>query len=411
MKINYYAYSIVIIAGFLFLGSCRKDKISPSQANTFIKYFGQNGNNIGGTVDQTTDGGYILIGTSDAYGNGNQIIVQKTDKYGNAMWMQVIGGPGNDTGSFVKITADGGYLIAAARAEKGNSAYTDANLIKLNSDGSVGFDSTYGYPNVNDYGTRAISTMDGGYMLIGTTDSTAFVGTHAFTPSKIFIAKTNASGMTSWTWKFGNANAANVGTSIQQLNDSIYFTSGSFVTDTSKNMLVTQGRYQFGGKDYNFISNISKSALPNPGNSEVISANDIILGNANNQYILGNCTSGIYLLNMLNGTTQLFYKIIGTAGLKAVAFSQTSDGGFVIAGNTINTSNGNADILIVRTDASGNVIWMKNYGGTGNDYGSFAKQTTDGGYIVSGTVQFGGDQTGANNVMALFKLNSNGDLE
>ena len=413
MKINYYSYILVVLAGFFVLGSCRKEKIQPDQANTFIKYYGGNATNTAGSVDQTSDGGYILIGTSNANGNDKDIVVTKTDKYGNTLWTKIIGGPGDDIGNFIHVTADGGYIIAASRAEPNSTTFTDADLIKMSSDGTIQFDSTYGYSGKNETAVRVISTIDGGYISIGITDS---IKKTLLNPiSQIFLVKTITTGQRSWTTKFGNGNeSANKGTSVLQVNDSTYLTSASTISNSDvEDILITQGRYQTNGKNYQSNSNWYKTSFPgntslNTELSSVINATDIIINPIGNYYVLGNTKTDVYLLNITSQTFTSF----GTSAIdSATAFTQTSDGGFIITGTTYNTTNQSLDILVIKTDVSGNVSWIKNYGGTGNDYGSYVKQTSDGGYIVSGTVQFGGNETGSNPVMALFKLNSNGDLE
>jgi hypothetical protein len=62
----------------------------------------------------------------------------------------------------------------------------------------------------------------------------------------------------------------------------------------------------------------------------------------------------------------------------AYSVQQTSDGGYIVAGEI------GGDVLLIKTDANGNIIWTKTYGGTGWDEASSIQQTSDGGYIVAG---------------------------
>jgi len=62
---------------------------------------------------------------------------------------------------------------------------------------------------------------------------------------------------------------------------------------------------------------------------------------------------------------------------------QTSDGGFIMTGTY--SAAGTDDVVLIKTDNAGNVAWSKSYGGVGDDHGIWVEQTADGGYIISGT--------------------------
>jgi len=69
---------------------------------------------------------------------------------------------------------------------------------------------------------------------------------------------------------------------------------------------------------------------------------------------------------------------------------QTSDGGFVVAGYTSSFGAGGYDAYLIRTDANGDTLWTRTYGGSGHDYGYSVQQTADSGFVVAGyTYSFG----------------------
>jgi hypothetical protein len=74
----------------------------------------------------------------------------------------------------------------------------------------------------------------------------------------------------------------------------------------------------------------------------------------------------------------------GSLDEEAYAVRQTSDGGYIITGFTDSFSD-NRDIWIIKTDSSGNVEWSQTYGGTREDEAYAVQQTSDGGYIIAGT--------------------------
>jgi ribosomal protein S11 len=89
----------------------------------------------------------------------------------------------------------------------------------------------------------------------------------------------------------------------------------------------------------------------------------------------------------------------------AYSVQQTSDGGYIVAGKT--SSFGAGAVFLIKTDANGNIIWAKTYGGTYFVGASSVQQTSDGGYIVAGeTYSFGAD----NDDIFLIKTDANGNI-
>ena len=91
----------------------------------------------------------------------------------------------------------------------------------------------------------------------------------------------------------------------------------------------------------------------------------------------------------------------------------TSDGGFIAAGDTYSFGGGTSNYWVVKLDAGGGVIWERTYGGDGDDYANHVSQTSDGGYIVAGgSSTFSEPWTGDScNAVLVFKLDSFGNIE
>jgi hypothetical protein len=87
---------------------------------------------------------------------------------------------------------------------------------------------------------------------------------------------------------------------------------------------------------------------------------------------------------------------------------QTIDGGYIIAGATMPVNSIISDIWVIKTDRDGNKVWDKTFGGSNWDYPSDIKQTNDKGFLITGrTYSFG---AGMDDVWVL-KLDQNGDIQ
>ena len=62
-----------------------------------------------------------------------------------------------------------------------------------------------------------------------------------------------------------------------------------------------------------------------------------------------------------------------------------SNGDRIVLGSTYSYGAGDHDIYLLRIDSSGNLIWSRTYGGTGTEYGNDIRQTSDGGFAITGS--------------------------
>lgn len=86
-----------------------------------------------------------------------------------------------------------------------------------------------------------------------------------------------------------------------------------------------------------------------------------------------------------NTTTRIFSKTYGSNVSDLVTgVRQSDDGGIVVCGYTISTAFGDNDIFVMKLDASGNLLWSNLLGGAGNDQATYLEKTTDGGFVICG---------------------------
>ncbi len=98
----------------------------------------------------------------------------------------------------------------------------------------------------------------------------------------------------------------------------------------------------------------------------------------------------VYLVR-LNATGDTLWTKTYGKGVSSRGFSveQTSDGGFVIAGNTYSNDSLGTDVYLIKTDATGDTLWTRTYGNTEDNDGKSVKQTNDGGFVIAGTTESG----------------------
>ena len=216
---------LVLLTIPLIFGSCKKDDddnvvpVVPSSSNTWTKTFGGTGNERCYSVQQTNDGGYIITGFTESFGNGGQdVYLIKTDGNGDSLWTKTFVGTSSDGGSSVQQTTDGGYIITGSTSSFGNGNL-DVYLIKTDGNGTEQWNKTFG-GTVDERCYSVQQTTDGGYIITGYTSSFGNGG------YDLYLIKTDGSGVEQWNKTFGGT-GDDVGSSVQQTNDGGYITTGN----------------------------------------------------------------------------------------------------------------------------------------------------------------------------------------
>jgi len=161
--------------------------------------FGGTEEDFGYSVLQTSEGGYVVLGFTVSFGSGSRDVwLIKTDAQGNMEWDKTFGGSERDEGYSVQQTTDGGYIITGYTESFGNGQY-DVWLIKTDSQGQEEWDKTFG-GSVWDEGYSVQQTTEGGYIITGYTIS---YGNGA---KDIWLVKTDNAGNEEWNYTFGGIN-------------------------------------------------------------------------------------------------------------------------------------------------------------------------------------------------------------
>jgi len=286
------------------------------------KTFGGTGSDRAYSVQQTSDGGYILAGGTYSYGAGSyDFWLVKTDLSGEKQWDKTFGGTGSDRAYSVQQTSDGGHILAGGTYSYGAGS-GDFWLVKTDSSGEKQWDKTFGGTG-SDYAYSVQQTSDGGHILAG--------GTYSYGAGSgdFWLVKTDSSGEKQWDKTFGGT-GSDYARSVQQTSDGGYILAGSTTS------------YGAGSGDFWLVKTDS------------------------------------------SGEKQWDKTFGGTGSDRGYSVQQTSDGGYIIAGDTHSYGAGSGDFWLVKTDSEGDKEWDKTLGGTDDDYASSVQQTSDGGYVLAG---------------------------
>jgi hypothetical protein len=219
--------------------------------------------------------------------------------------------------------------------------------------------------------------------------------------------KTNALGDTLWTKSYG-ASGSEFANTITQTSDGGYIFAGYTINDAidSAQGSIYLAKLNSGG------NLLWKKVL---GPSKEYTDAYSIKQTSDKGYIITGYTDGyneingdVFLLKTDSLGNSVFVKTYGNKGADwAYAAEQTPDGGFIIGGTySTDSTSLDLDAYIIKTDANGDTLWTKTFGGPGNEYGQSLTQTADGGYVLGGyTNSFGNGNYDA----FLLKVNANGD--
>jgi hypothetical protein len=361
---------------------------------TFQKTFGGANYDYGYSVQKTTDGGYIIAGETESFGAGGyDVYLIKTTANGDTLWTKTFGGISDDYVNSVQQTADGGYIIAGTTESFGAGGY-NFYLIKTDANGDTLWTKTFDGIS-DDYGNHVQQTSDGGYVIAGTTGN--------YPTTDFFLIKTTANGDTLWSKTYGGTNY-DWCNSVKHTADGGYIIVGEtenfgagnldvYLIKTDANGVILWSK-TFGGTSDDYGYSIHQT----------IDGGYIIAGNTES---FGAGGYDFYLIKTtVNGDTLWTKTFGGTYEDFCYSVQQTTDDGYIIAGETENFGAGNLDIYVIKTDANGVTLWSKTFGGTSDDYGFSVQQTTDGGYIIAGeTESFGA----GNGDVYLIKTDANGN--
>ena len=293
-------------------------------------------------VLETDDGGFILSGRTNYSPTDVDAWLVKTNSSGEVEWSRTLGGGQTEVANAVVPRLGGGYAMVGLTTSYGGGN-EDAYFATVTAQGDAQSFNYWGGDSY-DVGHAIASTTDGGFIIGGETRSFGS-GWMDF-----WLIKTNETGAEQWTQTFGGPEP-DVCYAVQQVSDG----------------------YALAGYTTSF----------------------------------GAGEADAWLVRTNSAGQMLWSRTFGW-GTNDVALDMmaTSDGGFVLAGHTQSGGTGDRDFYLVKTDGFGTLQWNHTYGGPFDEFCSSVQQTSDGGYILSGSTS----SFGSNGDMWLVRVSSTGEL-
>ncbi len=357
----------ILILGIIFFFSCTKEDIvtNPEQVIIlgvldFTTTMGGSKNDVYKSIANTTDGGFVVLGyTQSKDGDISTKLTEDFDFWvlkfsadNTLLWSKTFGGSKDDRGEDIITTKDGGFALLGYSQSTDNDVTSNAGskdfwVLKLTSSGTLSWQKNFGFLG-SDYGTTLLETNDNGYLITGVLDVTASNGqgnsrsTQKHAGGNIWAIKLNNSGDLEWSKYYGGS-STDIPLGVVKTIDNGFIIAGS---SDSADGDITNNK---GGYDF-------------------------------------------WILKIEANGTVVWGKNFGGSEIdEASAITQTNDGNFIVVGDTrssdkdVSNNNGAADLWMLKISQEGILIWEKTFGGTSFDVGRSISRTQDNGFIISGS--------------------------
>ena len=390
MKKNLLFLLIIIFYGCTESNLAFHPRSNPSEGTLeLVQTFGGSKNDVAKSVISTVDGGFAVLGytqsldgdITDKATENYDFWMLKFDSEAQLEWNKTYGGSGDDRGSSLIETSDGGYaLLGYSDSSDGdvssNSGNRDFWLVKINASGVLSWQKSFGYEGV-DEGVSIIETSDNHLMLSGVLDVTASGG-----EGNQGRFSTKHAGGDYWSIK------------ITPTGDIVWsrFYGGSFTdSPTGISETLIGGFISVGGSD----------------------SNDVDISNNKGSY-------DFWVVKSDRNGDIVWEKSFGGSEIdEARGIVSSGDGNHVIVGDTrsieqdVSLNNGAADLWLIKISGDGDILWNSSIGGSNFDVGRSIDLTFDGGFIIAGSSRSSnGDvlQNQGQNDAWIVKINTFGEL-
>ncbi|MCJ7516323.1 MAG: hypothetical protein MUO89_10275 [Dehalococcoidia bacterium] len=306
----------------------------------------------------------------------------KTDTGGNKIWNKAFK---NGWGFLAQQTKDGGYIICGYISFDGADG-DNVWLIKTDANGNKLWDEKFGDKDRRDRIHSIQQTTDGGYVMCGETAA------QPFGHYDIWLIKTDANGNKLWDKTFGDERD-DIGNSVQQTKDGGYIVCGEtrVSSDYSGSVWLIKTDAD-GNKLWDKIFDGEAYDLPDlcyyvRSVQQTTDGGYIVCGTEDKRSIKAGSYNAWLMKTDAAGNKMWDKRFGGRKDSYGHAVQETAGGGYVICGSVTTQRFGpwsKTAIWLIKTDADGNMLWDGTFSGNGQAGGNSVQQTADGGYIVCG---------------------------
>ena len=356
-------FALVIVFSDFFNSTVIPSNLAIAQANRqWIKAYGTEGYERAHSAQQTDFGGYIVAGVVGTwFSDSDDVWVMKFDYRGMVEWQYAYGTDFNESANSIQRTRDGGYIVAGGAS---TSIYSYAWVLKLDSNGDIEWQNSYGTGEGKEYANSIQQTKDDGYIVAGSIRPSGAAGRDAW------VLKLDSNGSIQWQKSYGagpTMGRIEYANSIQQTKDDGYIVAGSTGAGAAgPNMWVfkldsaggIEWQKTYGGDGFDTARDIQQTW----------DGGYIVAGYSDPA---GNGRNDIWAVKLDNAGAIEWHKTYGTEGWESARdIEQTRDGGYILAGDGYAD-----DAFLLKFDSAGGLEWQKTYGGIGSDFLTSVHQT------------------------------------
>jgi hypothetical protein len=320
-------------------------KLSSNGAIDWQRTYGGSSSDYGYGIQQTSDGGYIVAAETYSFGAGGaDLWILKLSSTGAIDWQRTYGGIDLDWDPIIQQTSDGGYIVVAHTLSFG-AGYYDIWVLKLSSTGEIDWQRTYGGSS-SDYAWWVQQTSDGGYIIAAET--------YSFGAGKddAWILKLSSTGAIEWQRTYGGIDR-DWGQTIQQTSDGGYILScgtlsfGAGSWDFWILKLSSTGAIEWQRTYGGSSSDWSGAIVP-------ISDGGYIVTGLTFSFGAGEYDVWVFKLS-LTGAIEWQRTYGGNDSDRAYLIEQTSDEGYIIASHTSSFGAGEYDVWVLKLYSDGDI--------------------------------------------------------